>query len=206
MNWAQPPATTRLVLVRHGEPEAESRGRCYGRLDIGLSDHGRAQAARAARFLADVDLPAVYASPRRRALETARPIAAARGVPLRVRDELREIDFGRLEGMTFDEVRAREPALYDAWMTRPTTVTFPGGEGFADVQRRALALARELVAAHAETTVAVVAHGGVMRALIADALRIAREDVFRLDQSHGAVSVVDHVDGTAIVRLMNHVP
>jgi alpha-ribazole phosphatase len=206
MNWTLPPQTTRLVLVRHGEPEAEHRGRCYGRLDVGLADDGRAQADRAAHFLADASLAAVYASPRRRAVETAAPIARVHGVVVRVRDELREIDFGEIEGMTFDDVQAQRPALYEAWMTRPTTVTFPGGEGFADVRRRVLAVAAELRAAHAEATIAVVAHGGVIRALLADALRIASEDIFRIDQAHGAISVVDHLHDTAIVRLLNQVP
>jgi alpha-ribazole phosphatase len=206
MNWAPGPDVTRLLLLRHGEPEADSRGRCYGRLDVGLSDHGRDQAVRAARFLADAPIAAIYSSPRRRAAETARPLADARGLALVVREDLREIEFGRLEGMTFDEVRAHDPELYETWMTRPTTVTFPGGEGFGDLQRRVLALAGELRRTHAGTTIAVVAHGGVMRALLADALRLAREDVFRLDQSHGAVSVVDFLEDTAIVRLLNQVP
>jgi alpha-ribazole phosphatase/probable phosphoglycerate mutase len=206
MIWALPPRVTRLVLVRHGEPEAESRGRCYGRLDVGLSDLGRAQAERAAWFLADARLAAIYTSPRRRAVETARPIAAARNLELRERDELREIDFGEIEGLSYDEVRAQRPALYEAWMTRPTTVTFPGGEGFADLRRRVLAVARDLRRACAGAALAVVAHGGVIRALLADALRVADEDIFRIDQSHGAVSVVDYLEDTAIVRLLNHVP
>lgn len=206
MNWTPHPDVTRLLLLRHGEPEAESRGRCYGRLDVGLSDRGREQAARAARFLAEVALDAVYSSPRIRAVETARPLAAARGGGLRVRDELREIDFGDIEGMTFDEVRARHPALYEAWMARPTTVTFPGGEGFADVRRRVLAVGREILAVHTGATAALVAHGGVIRALLADALRVADEDIFRIDQSHGAISVVDYLQDTAIVRLLNHAP
>lgn len=91
-------------------------------------------------------------------------------------------------------------------MTRPTSVTFPGGEGFADLERRVLAIAGEIRGVHAGQTIAVVAHGGVIRALLADALRLAHEDVFRIDQSHGAVSVVDFLQATAIVRLLNHVP
>src|SRR5262249_28579904 len=147
--------TTRLYLVRHGEPDDAWRGRCYGRLDVGLSPSGRAQAERTAAWLGAAPIAAVYASPLRRALESAAPIAAAHGLtPVAVR-ALREIDFGQLEGLSYDEAAERHPELYRAWMERPTEVSFPGGESYADmrerVQRAVLELRRQAAAAAAAT-------------------------------------------------------
>src|SRR5207302_3360680 len=127
---------SRLILVRHCEPEEDARGLCYGRLDIGLSDAGREHAKRLAAGLARLEWDAVYASPRVRARETAHAVAAARDVL--VDEGLRELDFGELEGRSYDEIAASDPELYRAWMERPTTVRFPGGESFADLKARAL--------------------------------------------------------------------
>lgn len=206
MDWSLPPETTRLVLVRHGEPTEESRGRCYGRLDVGLSARGLEQAKRTAAWLAEAPLAAIYASPRARAVESARPIAAARRLEVEVREAFREIDFGALEGLTYDEAAARHPEFYQAWMTRPTTVTFPGGESYTLLRRRVLDEATALRARHAGCAFAIVAHGGVVRALLADALGLPDEHIFRLAQDFAAVSVIDHLPGSAVVRLSNGRP
>jgi alpha-ribazole phosphatase len=197
---------TRLILVRHGEPEASAHGRCYGRLDVALSPRGRAQAVSLARFLGHAQLDAVYSSPSQRALETARPLARAHALEVSTDGRLREIDFGAVEGLTWDEIRAREPTLFSAWMRRPTEVSFPGGESFAELQARVLDGARALLSQHAGETIALFLHAGPARVLLADALGLAPANLFRIDLSHAGVSVIDHLDGTQVVRLINGGP
>jgi alpha-ribazole phosphatase/probable phosphoglycerate mutase len=194
---------TRQLLLRHGEPSETVHGRCYGRLDVGLSARGRAQAEAAAALVAELPMQAIYASPRRRAIETAEVLAKPRGLGVIVDDRLREIDFGAFEGLTWDEARARHPEVYDAWMTRPTTVTFPGGESWSLLRTRALAARREIVERHAGATIALVAHGGVTRALLSEALGLPDTHVFRLEQSYGGLSIVDEIDGVPVARLIN---
>jgi alpha-ribazole phosphatase len=188
---------SRLVLVRHCEPHENARGRCYGTLDVGLSEAGRAHAARLPAHLGAYD--AVYASPRERALATAEPIAAGRGVL--VDDDLRELDFGELEGRTFDEIAASDPDFYRAWMETPTRVRFPGGEGFGDLKERALAAFDRIRAAHAAAV--VVTHAGVVRAGLATWLGMPDEAIFRLAQDYGGVTIVEWLDGVPLVRLVN---
>jgi alpha-ribazole phosphatase len=185
---------TRLVLVRHCEPEEDMRGRCYGSLDVGLSDTGRVHARELA---ARVSAGAVWTSPRLRARETASPLSAA---PL-VDDGLRELDFGELEGRTFDEIAASEPVLYRAWMETPTQVRFPGGESYADLKARALRSLGRISAEH-ESAI-VVTHGGVIRAALSAWLGIPDEWIFRIDLRYGGVTIVDLVEDTPIVRLVN---
>jgi alpha-ribazole phosphatase len=192
---------TRLVLIRHAEPDESMRGRSYGRLDVGLSPAGRAQAAAIAETLRDTRLDAIFASPLRRAIDTAAPLAEARGLRVVAHDGLRELDFGALEGLTFDEIARERPELYESWMTDPTEMRFPAGESFADLRERALAAAAEIRSEHEQA--AIVTHGGVTRAIIADALQMPERAIFRLDQPHGAISVVDWVDGTSVVRTLN---
>jgi alpha-ribazole phosphatase len=192
---------SRLILIRHCEPEESARGRIYGTLDVGLSAQGRVQAEELVDRLDGVDVDAMWTSPRRRARETAEPLAAVRGIRPLEDDDLRELDFGELEGRTFDEIAVAEPELYGAWMETPTTVRFPGGECYADLKARSLrALDR---AAAADDSVVVVTHGGVVRAALAEWLQIADDCVFRLDQRYGGITVVDLINGLPLVRLVN---
>ena len=187
---------TRLLLIRHGRPVDDARGRCYGRLDVGLSPEGLAEAAELGRALS---VTSVVSSPARRALETA----AALGAP-EADARLRELDFGELEGRTYEEIERERPELFARWMETPTEVRFPGGEGFEDLRERAVAAAAELRARHAGRTVAVVTHGGVVRALLADALGLPSAAIFRLDVGYARVSIVDWFDGDVpVVRLVN---
>jgi broad specificity phosphatase PhoE len=196
---------TRFVMVRHAEPDESMRGRCYGRLDVALSPRGREQAGVLPRGLDAVELDAIYASPAQRTVETARPLAKARALPLIADVRLRELDFGAAEGLSWDELRAREPTLYHAWMAAPTEVTFPGGESFSSLCERVLACARELESRHVGQTVALVLHGGPARVLLADALGLPTSNLFRIDQSYGGVSVIDRIDGAPVVRIINMV-
>jgi alpha-ribazole phosphatase len=188
---------SRLVLVRHAEPAEDARGLCYGRLDVGLSDRGRVQAAELAAALAGVEIDAVYSSPRTRAVETA----AALGVDVRVDERLREIDFGELEGRSYEDIERTDPALFRAWMDAPTTVQFPGGECYDDLRMRATEALEEIRRRH--DVAAVVAHGGVVRSVLQSWLELPAHAIFRLDQSYCGVSIVDWIDDVPIVRLLN---
>jgi broad specificity phosphatase PhoE len=194
---------TRLVLVRHAEPDEPELGRVCGHTDVLLGPAGRRRAAALARALAAVPLAAVYASPLARALETARPVAAAHGLEPVVRPELRELDFGEVDGLRFEEIEAGFPKLVRAWADAPESVRFPGGESLADLRARALPAALAIRDAHPGGSAVVVAHAGVIRVVLADALGLPDGALFRLDQAHGGVSVVDWLDGTPLVRVVN---
>jgi broad specificity phosphatase PhoE len=201
IDWRVPHGCSRLILVRHAEPDDAVRGRCYGSLDIGLSPTGVAQAKRVVAELANTSIDAAYSSPRIRATQTI----AALPVPTTVVPDLREIDFGAFEGMTYEDAEAKHPDIYRCWMETPTEVAFPGGERYADVKRRVRDAAARIRATHAGGCALLVAHGGTIRSLLAEALRMADEDLFRIDIAHASISVLDAFpDGTPIVRLMNH--
>jgi alpha-ribazole phosphatase/probable phosphoglycerate mutase len=217
--WATPipPSGSRLLLIRHAEPVAEAAGRCYGRLDVGLSPRGHAQAAALADALGGAPLAGVYSSPRLRARDTASPLArrlaqghaGARdgaGAPAAevVIDDLREIDFGRFEGLTYAAAAELDPDAYERWMARPTEVAFPGGESYPALRDRVRAAAAAIRAVHPGACAAIVAHGGTVRTVLAEALGLPDAHIFRLDVAHASISAVDHFgDGTPIVRLVN---
>jgi alpha-ribazole phosphatase/probable phosphoglycerate mutase len=197
---------TRFWLIRHGEPAEESRHRCYGSLDVGLSDTGRAQMAEVAGYLDGEPVAVIYASPRSRTFESARILAAARSCPVEVVPDLREIDFGDFEGLPYDEIAVRYPDLYWQWMATPTEVHFPNGESFSEMRVRVLRAFDSIERERKGQTVAIVSHGGVNRILMARALQMPDSCIFRLAQDHAAINLLTLIDGTPTVQLINNRP
>lgn len=193
----------RLILIRHGEPEQEAKGRCYGSLDVGLSEAGRAQIRSNLASVQNFRAQALYASPLKRAIESARILAASLQIQPTVARDLREIDFGRFEGLTYKEVEKLYPEDYKTWMERPTEIKFPQGESFAEVKARVLRFKKSLLQIHPGQTVVVVSHGGTNRILLAEALCMPDAAIFRIDQAYAALNIIDYEPESAIVRLMN---
>lgn len=189
------------MLVRHGHTELD--GRICGRTDPALSPLGREQAERAARLVAELRPDAIWASTLVRARQTAQAIAAPHGLQVATDARLCEMDFGEIDGLLPSEIQARWPDAHAAWMRAPTEIAFPGGERWPDFRARVLSATAAIVEAHAGGTVAIVAHGGTLRAILLDALGLPDAHLFRLDQAHGAVSVVDRFRDGAVVRLLN---
>jgi alpha-ribazole phosphatase len=195
-------ATTTVWLIRHAATES-MEGRCYGWHDVPLSQHGIGQAENLARQLAQSRLDAVYASPLHRALETARILAAPHDASVETIQGLAEIHFGDFEGLSYEQIQARFPGIYHQWMDQPTTVSFPNGEEFQTLQRRALAALSSILPRHAGKSIAVVTHAGVVRILLAHALGIPDSHIFRLAQDYAAVNRIDYDDHGATVKLVN---
>jgi broad specificity phosphatase PhoE len=195
-----------LVLVRHAEPAESARGRCYGRLDFELSAWGRTQSEQLARQLSAEPVAAVVSSPRRRAIDTARPIAELHGLAVGVVESLRELDFGEIEGRTYDEIAAARPELFAQWMRAPTAVRFPGGESFDSLRRRVADAVCRLRETYDGRLVVAVTHGGVVRAVLVDALGVPVEHTFRLAVDPASLTRIEWVHDVPIVRSLNVVP
>jgi broad specificity phosphatase PhoE len=158
---------TRIILVRHGATVWNDLRLAQGHADIDLNDVGRRQAERVAAALAHEHIDAVYSSDLRRAVDTARPIAVAHELEVRVDPAFREIDQGEWEGVHVDAIKERWPEL---WGPARHYRARPGGESPAQVRRRALEGLRRIAGAHPDGTVVVVTHGGTIRWLSAEAL------------------------------------
>lgn len=194
--------TTRLYLIRHGATVLSTEDRFSGGTDVDLSDEGRWQAAQLARRLADDRITAVYSSPMRRTLETARILAQPYGHAVITRDGLREIHHGRWETLRRAEVEAQYPEEYAAWEEDPFTFAPAGGESGVSVMARALPVIRQIVVEHNGETVVVVSHKATIRLVISSLLGFdARGYRDRLDQLPACLNILDFRDATH-VRLM----
>ena len=194
---------TKIWLIRHGQPAEEARQRCYGSLDVGLAEIGRAQMEQVADYLKSESFSAIYTSPRTRAIESARILATVANCPVEIESDFREIEFGDFEGLTYDEIASRYPDLYRQWMHTPTEVKFPNGESFTQMRLRVLGSFHEILSKWSGQTIAIVSHGGVNRILLAWVLQMPDSCIFRLAQDHAAINLVRFVGGLPIVQLMN---
>ncbi|WJV49110.1 bifunctional RNase H/acid phosphatase [Streptomyces flavofungini] len=209
VGWAAPadlgaPAT--FVLLRHGETPLTPQKRFSGSggSNPSLSDVGREQAVRvAAALAARGTVQAVVSSPLLRCQETARTVAARLGLDVHLEEGLRETDFGDWEGLTFAEVRERQPDELTAWLASPD-VAPPGGESFAEVTTRVEAARERLLAAYAGRTVLLVTHVTPIKTLVRLALGAPPESLFRMELSAASLSAVAYYgDGNASLRLLN---
>lgn len=185
-----------VLLVRHGRTAANTSGLLAGRTPgVLLDDVGLEQAVRAGERLAGVPLAAVVTSPLERCRQTARAIVDRQPWPLEVTvdDAVTECDYGQWQGRSLGEL-AKEK-LWSVVQNHPAAVVFPGGESLAGMQARAVAAVRRHDAAveaeHGPTAVwAVVSHGDIIKALLADALGMHLDLFQRLNVGPASVSVV----------------
>ncbi|MGN0954743.1 histidine phosphatase family protein [Dialister sp.] len=157
---------TTVYMVRHGETDWNAAHRMQGWSDIPLNERGRAQAACAAAELASVPFHAVYTSPLKRAVETADVIRGKKPIPLIPEQGLIEINLGRWDGHTPDEMDILYPGQYDLWRSCPGDVHIDGGETFAEVQERAWKAFLQILRNETGKTVLLVSHMGCLSTIL----------------------------------------
>ena len=160
--------TNSLYLVRHGENPANiTKEFSYKLVDYSLTPKGVLQAEQTASFLQDVPLASAYASPLKRARETAEIIARSHNLPVTLLEEFREVNVGEMELRPPTEENWREhDQIMDQWFKGNLTVTFPGGENFLQLIERARRGLLEATRGRDEQHILIAAHGGILAALV----------------------------------------
>jgi broad specificity phosphatase PhoE len=178
-----------LILVRHGETEWNAQRRYQGQADVPLSELGRQQAELVAERLAGQGIDAVYASDLKRAWETAQIIAKKAGLQVLSEPRLRELKFGVLEGLTFDEAQVQYPEMISAWLedfNRPPE----GGETIEVFNARIVSLLDDLKYKHEEQVVLLAGHGGSLSEILRVVLGLSREKRWYLEMENASLSEV----------------
>jgi broad specificity phosphatase PhoE len=171
----------RLLLARHGQSVWNQARRFQGANDVGLSDLGRAQAEALGRAVRGYRVAVAYASPMRRALDTAEIALAGTGIPVVPIPDLRELSLGEWEGCTVDEIRAREGNPYHAWVRSPLDSPPPGGEPLPDVCGRVVQAIGQIGGSHRNgDDVLIVAHGGVISVYLCHLLGVSFNSLWRM--------------------------
>lgn len=181
----------KLFLIRHGQTDGNAEGKYQGSLDTDLTETGINQAKSAKEYLKNVKLANIYSSPMKRTMHTAEIIAEGTGLEIRVLEGLKELYFGRWEGLKFEEINEKYKDDYKKWLADPYNNPPTEGESFGKLVLRAKKEIKKIVTENRDgSTVAVITHGGVILSLIVDWLQIPPGCWRSLIQRQGAINVV----------------
>ena len=191
--------STKLLLIRHGQTPWNIKKRYCGTRNIGLSIEGKKQAKLLAQRLKDELIHRVYASDKKRAIQTAKIIF--KGTKINQVPDLKEMHFGVFEGLTCQEVMKKYPGIYKKWISNPFSVTIPQGESLADFRKRVARALRKIALANKNKTIAIVCHGGTISAFITMILK--SKDFWKHIPQPASLSIVEYKDGRAKIKLAN---
>jgi probable phosphomutase (TIGR03848 family) len=196
-----------LILLRHAKSSANGAGVLAGRTPgVQLDETGTAQADTVVRRLAGVPLAEIVTSPMVRCEQTVAPLAADRGLVPTVEPELSEVDYGSWTGSALKAL-SKEP-LWRVVQSHPSAAVFPGGEGLAGMQARAVAAVRRhdarIAAEHGPRAVWLAcSHGDVIKAVLADALATHLDNFQRIIVDNCSISVVIYTETRPFVARIN---
>ena len=193
----------RLFLVRHGITDYNSSRKFLGHTDAELSAEGFWQVEKLRDRMAKEKIDAIYSSDLKRAMSSAEVISDRHEAEIISCPELREINYGETECLTFEEIRKQYPELAEAINKFSPDLSFPGGESLQGFIARTLKFLDRLKLHAPEQKILIVSHGGPMRTLLCDLLGVGQTywRTFRLDNA--SLSIVDTYPQRAILSLLN---
>jgi len=191
-----------LLLIRHGCIGEDYQGRFIGSTDIPLSEKGFRQAEALQHLCMGLTGAACLSSPMRRVLETVNTATVFSGLQVAIDPDLREIDFGTFEGMTFSDIRSLHADQVHGWAGLDRSFIFPGGEGISDFLGR-IERTGKRIAAMERDTVVVFAHGGVIRALICYFLGLEPVHYVLFEVDHGSITTIRLFGDSGILSCLN---
>ena len=196
-------SVTYVLLIRHGENDWVGTNRLAGRLaGVHLNEKGRQQAAALAAQLSAQPLAAVYSSPLDRCMETAVPVATAKGLAVMPEVDVIEVDYGEWQGGDLKEL-AKAPE-WQSVQHNPSSFRFPGGESLREVQGRAVALVERLCDRHPDQAVAIFSHGDVIRTTVAHYMGTPLDLFQRVVISTASVSAIAFHNRRPAVLFVNY--
>jgi probable phosphomutase (TIGR03848 family) len=197
-----------VILLRHGRSTSNTAGILAGRSEgVDLDDKGREQAAGLIDRIGDLPIRAVVCSPMLRCRRTVEPFAAALFLEPLIDERLAEVDYGEWTGRKMGEL-ASEP-LWRVVQAHPSAAVFPGGEGLAQVQARAVAAVREhdrrlALEYGGDALWLACSHGDVIKAIIADAYGMHLDSFQRVNADPASISVIRYTALRPFVLHVNH--
>ncbi len=190
-------------MVRHGEAEGAGGGRYMGHTNAGLSPEGLLQARKLHERLARERIDAIYSSDLARAMDTASVVASGHRAPVVACTELREVEFGRCEGMTFEEVSNGFPRVAEMWRAGDSGLAFPDGESLADLFTRVGGFIEALREDGPDDVILVVGHGGSVRTLICLLLKMDLSRWWGLEIGLASLTILEVGSEESTIRLLN---
>ena len=194
---------SRLLLVRHGNTALNSAQIFVGHTDVELNAAGCRQTERLRDRLAAEKIDVIYSSDLRRALVTAETIASKHQLDVITCPELREINYGNLDGLTFEEISRLYPEVAELCADWSLQLRFPDGESVGELNKRVSKFLDRLKQHTPEQTILIVAHGGPLRLLLCYLLGIDLGHCRQFQLNVASLSIVETYPEIAVISLLN---
>lgn len=197
---------TKIYLVRHGQSDGNDKQIFLGRIDNGLSELGKLQAESVGEYLSSKNISRVYSSSLQRAMLTALPLARRIGVEVIANDGIREIDAGKWQGCTYDEISQKFPDSHKIWISDIGNAVCDGGECIAELQKRALKAFGEICKQNDNREIAVVSHGACIRSMMTHFYGKTLSEMKNIPwMMNAAVTVINFDNGKYEVEDFNYI-
>lgn len=193
----------KLILIRHGETDLAVSGKYCGFTDVKLNSNGIAQAHKIAKRLKQVDFDRIYSSDLLRCFQTANIIFEQSRIIKRT--ELREMNFGIIEGLSHQKALEQHHEVYRKWLNDMVHFRMPEAENMLDLQCRLSRFMDEIKEIREDSTIGIVSHAGPIKLILCEALGIDISGFWKIKQELGAVNVVEYYDNNAIVCCINDI-
>jgi len=197
-------AFTRIYLIRHGQVVGHEQRRYNGHHDVALTDLGVEQYHLLKDRLSDKRISACYSSDLTRCRIGADIICRQFGIQPVHRSELRELNIGIWESLTWQEIQSRWPTEWQARLSDLVNYRVPEGENLLDLHNRAMPVVSEVLERHQGQEILLVGHGGLNRIILLNAIGAPLANMFNIEQNYGCLNIIDYYpDGRSTVKLLN---
>lgn len=180
-----------IYLIRHGQTKGNLKKTFHGRIETKLTKKGFKQAKQIASFLENKKIACIYCSSMKRAVQTAEIISEKLGVPVEKSDNLKEVDFGIIDGLTHEEAWKKHPLLMEKRARDKFDFVVSKGESYAIAQKRAIKLLQRILKKHKGKPIAIVAHECINRTIIGYLLKKEPTWMMGLIHPHEYVYLID---------------
>lgn len=196
-------AKTTVYLVRHGETDYNKVFRFMGRKDIPLNKKGISEAKKLKDYFRNKPIDCLYSSPLKRAMKTANIINQFHELKIKKAPGLREINFGKWEGLNYKSITKSSGKLFAEWITNPMAVNIPGGENMKKFAKRAVKAFKKIVKLNKGKTILIVTHGGTMRAIMIEIFGV-KKDFIKLAHNPGCIDLVELGEKSFKIKFINY--
>ncbi len=194
----------RIILIRHGTTQWNQERRIQGGgSDTELNETGKEQIENLARLLKEETITAIYSSPLKRALDTAKAISQYHAAEVTVVPDLRELDVGDFEGMPLTSFSSTLDQFLLDWQEGDGSARLPNGESLTDLTDRTWAFVDNINDNEQNRVVVIVSHYFTILTIICRALKLPLTHLKRLRLNAGGISILDFRDGTARLVVLN---
>ncbi len=190
----------KIYLIRHGQTIANANKKYLGRGHSPFSALGLEQNADALSKLNQEEVDAVYSSPSDRCMSSANKFVAFKKIQVTADTRLSEIDFGKFEGLTWQEAQENYPIEFEAFCEDSQNYSFPEGESQKELDERTLSFVEE-IKSNSHENIAVFSHGGTIMSILSHLLEIEAHQKWRFKITHGSVSLIEIKNGYACLVL-----